>query len=267
MSALVVLKLFLVPLLIYAVTMAGRRWGPSAAGWLLALPVVAGSILLAMSIEQGAAFGAEAAAATLLAVIASLAFNLCYAWAAERFGAAGSLCCAVLANLLAVAALRLLVLPLSVALAVVVLALLLAPSLFPEVAQPAAPGNRRGMSDLPWRMLAGTLLVLGVSYGASRMGPRLSGLFAMFPVVSIVLVGFSHRVQGRVFAVTMLRGMVYGYFSFASFCFVLARLLPDQPLATAFLAALACAMLVQLAVRRCVSVARHLRQHAAAASR
>lgn len=262
MSALVVLKLFLVPSLIYAVTMAGRRWGPSAAGWLLALPVVAGSILLTISIEQGAAFGAEAAGATLLAVIASLAFNLSYAWASERFGAAASLCCALLVYMLAVANLQFLHLPLAVALAAVLVALLLAPSLFPVIVEPAVPGNRRGMNDLPWRMLAGALLVLAVSYGASRIGARLSGFFAMFPVVSTVLVGFSHRVQGRVFAVTMLRGMVYGYFSFASFCFVLARLLPDQPLATAFLAALACAMLVQLAVRRCVSVARHLRQHA-----
>lgn len=43
MTAVLALKLFLVPVLIYLVTLAGRRWGPLVAGWLsafaLALPV------------------------------------------------------------------------------------------------------------------------------------------------------------------------------------------------------------------------------------
>jgi hypothetical protein len=47
MNAVLLLKLLLVPLLIYLVTLAGRRWGPAVAGWLSAFPIVAGPILFA----------------------------------------------------------------------------------------------------------------------------------------------------------------------------------------------------------------------------
>ena len=103
--------------------------------------------------------------------------------------------------------------------------------------------------DLPWRMLAGAVLSLSVTYAAASLGPRLSGLFAMFPVMSTVLVGFSHRSSGPGFAVDLLRGMVRGYYAFAVFCLVLALLLRAQPLAPAFLSATVCALAVQLGLR------------------
>ena len=85
MNAILALKLFLVPSLIYAVTLAGRRWGPAVAGWLSAFPIVAGPILLAISLEQGAAFAAAAAEGTLMAVLAIIVFSLTYAWASGRW--------------------------------------------------------------------------------------------------------------------------------------------------------------------------------------
>ena len=44
MTSLWLLKLLLVPALIYAVTLAGRRWGPDVAGWLSAFPILSGPI-------------------------------------------------------------------------------------------------------------------------------------------------------------------------------------------------------------------------------
>ena len=76
LNTVLILKLCLVPALIYLVTLVGRRWGPGAAGWVSALPVVAGPILLTMALEQGAGFVATAAAHTLIAVIAVLVFCL-----------------------------------------------------------------------------------------------------------------------------------------------------------------------------------------------
>ncbi|MGJ9417478.1 hypothetical protein ACHAC9_06855 [Massilia sp. CMS3.1] len=91
------LKLFLVPLLILLVTLAGRRWGPAVAGWLSAFPIVAGPILSALTLEQGAAFAARAAEGTLLAVVAILVFSLAYAWASSRCGIANSMARSLLA--------------------------------------------------------------------------------------------------------------------------------------------------------------------------
>jgi hypothetical protein len=243
------LKLFLVPSLIYAVTMAGRRWGPVVAGWLSAFPIVSGPILLAVTLEHGPDFGATAAAGTLLAVVAILIFSLGYAWASARFGVAGSMSSALAAYAVAVVVLQSIHLSVAACFAVVIVALLIAPKCFPHV--PAGSStSRASLRDLPWRMLAGAMLVLFVTFAAARLGARLSGFLAMFPVMSTVLVGFSHRYSGRAFAVALLRGMVFGYFAFATFCLVVSILLRDQSVAAAFSLALLCALIVQLAAKR-----------------
>jgi hypothetical protein len=247
MNAVLVLKLALVPMLILGVTLAGRRWGPSVAGWLSAFPIVAGPILFTLNLEQGAAFAAHAAQGTLLAVGAILVFSFAYAWAAARWDVAGSMALALLAWAGSVAMLQTLRLPLGLAFVLVWGALLLTSKLFPS----AAPGTPSGAcrNDLPWRMLAGALLVLAVTAGATQLGARLSGFFSMLPVMSTVLVGFAHAGSGRGSAVALLRGMVVGYFGFAVFCVTLAMQLREGAVGSAFAQALGCALAVHLAAR------------------
>ena len=249
------LKLFLVPLLIWLVTLAGRRWGPGVAGWLSAFPIVAGPILFALTLEQGAAFAARAAEGTLLAVVAILVFSLAYAWASLRCGVAGSMALALLAWAGSVAALQALRLPPGLAFVFVWGACLLTLRLFPAAA-PGPAGARR--NDLPWRMLAAAALVLAVTAAAAHLGARLSGFFAMFPVMSTVLVGFAHAGAGRESAVALLRGMVAGYFGFAVFCVTLAMQLGDGAVGSAFALALGCALAVHVAARRMLAPPLHV---------
>jgi hypothetical protein len=254
MTTVLILKLCLVPSLIYLVTLIGRRWGPNVAGWFSALPIVAGPILLTMALEQGRPFVATAAANTLLAVIAVLVFCLAYAWGTRRFGIAGSMASALAAYAAAVALLQLLELPLLAGFALVVVLLALAPRLFPRAVDADADADvstlARAPNDLPLRMLAGAVLCFTVTYAAAALGPRLSGVFAMFPVMGTILVGFSHYASGREYAVNILRGMVRGYYAFASFCVVLSLMLRDSPVALAFGVAAACALAVQLVSKR-----------------
>ena len=252
MNSVLALKLFLVPSLIYAVTLAGRRWGPAVAGWLSAFPIVAGPILLAMTLEQGAGFAATAAEGTLMAVLAMVAFSLTYAWVSRRMGVAGSMPVALCAWALTVAALQSVRLPMPVVALAVVAALLVAPRLFPKLHAAAAPASaaaaRRG-GDLPWRMLAGAVLVMSVSAAAAGLGPRLSGFFAMFPVMGTVLAGFTHVQSGRDSAVQLLRGTILGYFAFAAFCVAISLLLRAQPVAASFFCAFVFALAIQLLVK------------------
>jgi hypothetical protein len=258
MTGILALKLFLVPSLIYAVTLAGRRWGPMVAGWLSAFPVVSGPILLAVTLEQGSDFGANAAEGTLLAVVAILVFSLSYAWASNMFGVLGSMSSALAAYAIAVVVLQSTHLPVTWCFAVVISALLIVPKFFPHL--PAQPlPSKSGLRDLPWRMLAGAMLVLLVTFAAARLGARLSGFLAMFPVMSTVLVGFSHHYSGRSFALALLRGMVLGYFAFATFCLIVSLLLRDQPVAAAFSLALLGALIVQLSVKGSMNRDRHTR--------
>jgi hypothetical protein len=255
MTPILILKLCLVPSLIWMVTLAGRRWGPAVAGWLSAFPIVAGPILLAIALEQGPLFAARAAEGTLLAVVAILIFSIVYAWVARRFGIAGSMACALLAWALAVAGLQAITVPLAAGFVLVWFALLVAPRLFPRM-ETTEPASAVRPKDLPWRMLAGAALVLSVTFAAAHIGARLSGFFAMFPVMSTVLVGFSHVYAGRAFAAALLRGMVAGYFAFSVFCLVVSLLLRQASIGVAFCAALVCALAVQLATKRLLAEAR-----------
>jgi hypothetical protein len=249
LTTVLLLKLCLVPFLIYLVTLIGRRWGPNAAGWFSALPIVAGPILLTMAIEQGSDFVATAAAHTLIAVIAVLVFCLAYAWASGRFGVAGSLLWALTAYAAAVAGLQLIELPLLPGFVLVLCVLALAPRLFPRLSG-AAERSAAQPNDLLWRMLAGALLSFTVTYAAAGIGPRLSGFFAMFPVMGTILVGFSHHASGRAYAVNILLGMARGYYAFATFCVVLSLLLRERSIALAFVLAAVAALLVQLLSKR-----------------
>jgi hypothetical protein len=89
------------------------------------------------------------------------------------------------------------------------------------------PGSGARRNDLPWRMLAAAALVLAVTAGATHLGARLSGFFAMFPVMSTVLVGFAHAGSGRGSAVSPAARHGRGYFGFSVFCVTLAMQLRE----------------------------------------
>src|SRR5471032_1392654 len=74
------LKLTLVPFFLLVVSMSGKWWGPTIAGWLAGLPFVAGPILFLLVLDHGPVFGAHAATLSLSAILASEAFNIAYAW-------------------------------------------------------------------------------------------------------------------------------------------------------------------------------------------
>ncbi|HZX28067.1 MAG TPA: hypothetical protein VFF16_13415 [Telluria sp.] len=245
---LLLLKLTLVPTLIGLVTLAGRRWGPSVAGWLSAFPVVSGLILVFIALEQGAAFAARSAVGTLSAVLAIIVFGLGYAWAATRRGWFLSLTAGFACYAVAVAGLQAWAPDLASAAVAVAGALVVAPRLYPAMPTPRA-AVAAAASDIPLRMAAGALLVLAVTHFAGTMGANLSGVFAMFPVMGSVLVAFSHRQAGAAFAIRLLRGMVLGYYAFGIFCVVLALALPALPMLPAFLYALMAALIVQGASR------------------
>lgn len=248
MSFILALKLALVPALIGAVTLAGRHWGATMAGWLSAFPIVSGPILYFIALDQGAAFVARAAVGTLAAVLAILVFAISYAWAATRFGWSICLAVAFAAYLVAVAALSLAPPAVWIVAPAVYAALWIAPRLFPTL-NPAAPVNAQRGNDIYLRMIAGAILVFLVTRFSAALGPQLSGVFAMFPVMASVLVAFSHHHSGARFAVELLRGMVLGFYAFATFCLVLAMTLPMLGIGTGFIVALLSAAVVQAGSR------------------
>jgi len=244
-----ILKLFLVPVLIAAITLAGKRWGAAVAGSLAAFPVVTGPILFFLAIEQGGQFAALASAASILAVLSNIGFGIAYSWACRRhpwyisllFGWSVYFFLVALFNLLHVT-------PIQASL-VTLCGMLIAARSYPphsiDVPKAAQPG-----SDLVYRMVAAAALVFAVTLFSSQLGPNLTGLFTVFPVVASVLAVFSHRHYGAGYAIRILQGMVRGFYGFTAFCLILAYTLGTHAISFCFLTGLLAAAAIQMMMMR-----------------
>ena len=243
------LKLALVPAFLAALTMAGRLWGPSVAGWLAGLPVVAGPIVLLLALERGSSFAAQASVASVAAIAASEAFNLSYAWSCRRLSWPLALIAGMSGWL--TAALLLTHLPHSLGWAVgaACVAVVVSQSGLPRVTG-HVPAARISVADLAVRMLAGALLTLAVTRLSASMGATWSGLFSVFPLLGIVLAVSAQREHGAGFVALLMRGMVIGRGSFAAFFAVTAVTLPCYGVWLSFACASAISIVVHGATRR-----------------
>ena len=238
------LKLLLVPAFLLVISLAGRRWGPEVAGWLAGFPVLTGPILFLLALENGTGFAASAATVSLAAVFGAVAYILTYARVCARRSPGLSLLSGLVIWCCAALLLTRLPLTLFVSLGIALLTLVFAPKFFPRVAAPILTATMPRW-ELPLRMLAGAALTLAVTTLAAAIGPSWSGMFAVFPVIAIVLSVFSQRASGPAFAAILLKAMIRGLYASTSFCFTLAALLPQLGVAVSFLAATAVAVVVQ----------------------
>jgi hypothetical protein len=241
------LKLILTPILVGGASLAGRRWGHSVSGWLIALPLTSGPIIFFLALGQGLAFATAAAVGVLAGTLSPVAFCLTYSWLAARWRAAWprSLGAACLVFAIATALLRPLPLWWLLVYPVVVGVLVLALRLMPRpLASAPAPAHLPGW-DIPARMLVATAFVVLLTAAAPALGPQLTGLLAPFPLFGSILAVFAQHFQGPQAAVSVLRGLLHGLFAFASFFMVLAALLERAGLVAAFGSAIAVALLIQ----------------------
>lgn len=241
-------KILLAPLCVIAVSLAGRRWGTAVAGVLGGLPVVAGPILLVVTLVHGPSFGGEAAAGTLLGLCALTTFVVVYGRVSPFLGPAPSVVCGWTGFLAAVAILDQVNPPSLLALAIagvsfaIGLALLHAP-----------PDELQEIGELPWwdlpaRGLAAMALVIALTAASGSLGPNLSGLLAPFPIITSVLAAFTHLHGGTDQVKVLLRNFLIGFYGFAAFCFVLAISLPSLHTGVAFSLALVTALALQTVV-------------------
>lgn len=241
--SLFVLKLLLTPLLIAAATIAARRWGPVAGGWLAGLPLTSGPVSVFLALEQGPQFAAQAAHGTLLGLIAVVVFCVAYARSAGAMTWPGSAALG-LATYLVVALILSLPSPGLVAAAVVTLVTIgVALRVVPD--QPGVlSGGTSARWDLPIRMIVGGIIVLALTGVAQRLGPTWSGLLSPFPVFACVMAVFTHRLHDAESVQRLLRGVIIGAFAFGSFFVVLALALPRTSLLVAYALATLAALTV-----------------------
>jgi uncharacterized membrane protein (GlpM family) len=245
------LKVLLAPALVVGSSLAGRRWGPHIAGILVALPIVAGPILLITGLEQGPSFGARAASSALLGLVSLAVFTVVFARCSAGLGWTATLAVAWIACLATDALLSVLPVPPVAGFAAVCAAGWLAGRALPRdpdpstVEPPVWP-----WWDLPGRAAATAGLVLLVTALARTVGPSVTGVLAPFPVATSVVAAFVLAQRGPASVVRTLRGVPRGLFAFAVFCFGVSVLVERIGIALAFAAATVVTVSVQLLVRR-----------------
>ncbi len=243
-----IFKILVTPALIWAVSIAGRRWGAAVSGLLIGLPLNSGPVALFIALEHGPAFARQTASGILLGTIGVALFCLAYGWLAALRqpwpvallgGWLGTLCATVTLNQVHISGL--------IAPVVVIIALLALNRLMPRTAEHLTSG-RSPWWDIPARMIVATAFLLALTAAASSLGPHLSGLLATLPIYASILASFNHHLLGPDQAVRLARGLALGLFGFIAFFAVLAAMLTLAPLWVAFGAATLAALATQFAL-------------------
>jgi hypothetical protein len=239
------LKLTVTPLLILAASLAIRRWGEIVGGWFVGLPLTSAPVCFFLALDQGVGFAAGSCLGSIAGAASEAGFVFAYTIVARHFGwplalAAGSFGYVVCGFFLAEAAL-----PLWPVVAVALAALAIVLTVMPRLGNGVMALPRAPRWEIPARMIVATALVLGLTTLAPHVGPRLSGLFATYPVFAAVLAVFSQHSRGAAAGVQVLRGLLIGLFAFTGFFALLASTIERIGIAAAFTAATGFALAIQ----------------------
>jgi hypothetical protein len=94
-------------------------------------------------------------------------------------------------------------------------------------------------------MIIATTYVIGLTSLAPTLGPHLTGLLSPFPLYAMILAVFAHQLEGPAAAIQVLKGLLLGLFSFATFFLVIGNLIEQANIALAFAAAMGVTFVLQ----------------------
>ena len=247
-----IIKLILMPLVVATVTLASRKWGNMVGGILASLPFVAGAILLFIAIEQGITFAVATISGVMVGILGWMIFCIVYILVGQRFNAIISTLAGYLAYLcwgaIILRFIPLLSLPswyvITLTLGVIGL------KYFPQVDTPEVEEHRKLHFEIPLRMLLITMFVVAITYFAHILGSTWSGILTPFPIITAVLLIFTHFTQGIVQVRTVIIGLFTGMFGFTTFLFLQAYFLPAIGIFYAFLWAFLIDIVITLLTRK-----------------
>jgi hypothetical protein len=235
-------KMAVTALFVVGAVFSAERAGPVVGAMVATLPISAGPAYVFLSLEHGPAFIADSALASLVVNAANCVFALVYTLMAQRRGLVLSVGPA-LAAWAAFASLSR-ALPWTTAWAfvfnVVVLAACLA--IGNRLRHARMPLVTRRWYDIPLRACMVALLVATVVGLSTRVGPTITGMLAVFPIVLLSLMLILHPRIGGPATGAVLSNSMLGLVGFSLTCLT-ARLVV-VPLGTA--AGLALALVVSI---------------------
>ena len=215
---------------VVAASMVAERAGPAVGAMIATLPIAAAPAYVFLALDHDAAFIARSALGSLSANAVTGIFALSYVLLAQRQGFIVSLATALAVWFALAFALSAVPWTLTgvVAFNVVVFAVCI-PLAMRYCHAPMPPVKRRWF-DMPFRAVMVACLVAVVVGTSARVGPAVTGLLAVFPIVltSLVLI-FQPRVGGPATA-ALIANTIWGLAGFSTAVLVVA--LAAVPLGT-----------------------------------
>lgn len=209
---------------VVAATKAAERVGALVAGMIATLPIAAGPSYVFLALEHDSAFIADGALASLVTNGATVAMSLTYVVLAQRRGVLVSLGAALCVWFALVVVIRSVpwttagAVVLSIAVYVVCIPFV---DRFRDV---RIPPMRPRWYDVPLRAVLVGLLVAVVVELSDRLGPTMTGIFAVFPIVLTSLMFILHMRIGGPATAAVIAHTTSGMVGF-SLCCLTARLL------------------------------------------
>ncbi|MDE2228508.1 MAG: hypothetical protein KGL11_05650 [Alphaproteobacteria bacterium] len=178
-------------------TRAAERAGPLVGAMVATLPISAGPAYLLLALEHDAGFIAASAVASLTANVANIMFCIVHAAVAQRRGLAASVVAPLAAWFACAAAIHAVAWTLADAIGLNLVVLGVGLPIANRFRHAAMPPVRRHWSDVAVRAGMVVMLVAVVVGLSARVGPAVTGIFALFPIVllSVVLI-FQPRIGG-----------------------------------------------------------------------
>ncbi len=222
MSVLFGIRLFAAPALIGLASLAGKRWGPNAAGFIGGLPLVGGPVILALWLSQGEEAAGKAASAAPVGVWATMIYLLVVGYASARWRWYFAIPLGWICYLAAQWTLHEAGFAMSQKLGLAVLPglWLAATRWLPKPAAATGPAHLPNI-ELGARMCAAVALVFSLTAVSSRIGPDLTGMLSGAPVAATVIPAFTLANAGRDALLIALRGFLTGLAGFAVFFLVM----------------------------------------------
>ena len=242
MTAETLLRLALVPAAVWLASLAARRFGHKASGYLGGMPLIGGPITFFLALDYGAGFAARSALLTLAAVLAQAAHLLAFGatgratrrwWLALPAGwASFALVSTIVAHVAWTPATAALAAATGLALAAWAL-----PRFTGSAPMPAIP-----RVELYLRLAAAVALAAFIFWSAPRFGPVVSGVLLSLPITGSIMPPFTLALYGADAMARLLRGFVFGLCGFATFFLAVAAAAPRWGVGAAFVAAVAGAL-------------------------
>jgi hypothetical protein len=233
-------------------TAAAERAGPLIGGLIATLPIAAGPAYVFLALDHDPAFIASSALASLAVNAVTAVFALTYAATAQRHGLALSVTAALAVWTVLALAVRSIAWILAGALLLNIVVIPACVALGRRLRDVAMPLVTRRWYDVPLRAAMAAILVALVVGLSTRVGPAVTGILAVFPIVlaSLMLI-LQPRIGGPASA-AVLANTISGLGGFS--CCLLALHLAALPLGAP--AALTLALVVSVGANLVVWAAR-----------